>query len=203
MLAEPTTLEGKWVRLEPLRLDAHAEAFCRAIEATPDLVKWFSTAPRTRPEMLALVKMLVKQAEEGLTLPWATVERTTGQVVGGTAFLAIERSHRRVEIGWTWIAPKWQRSKVNTEAKLLQFTHAFETLGCIRVELKTDALNEKSRKAIERLGAREEGVFRSHMIMADGRVRDTAYYSVIAAEWSGVQARLRGLLYDSVCGPGT
>jgi RimJ/RimL family protein N-acetyltransferase len=116
--------------------------------------------------------------------------REGGRVVGSTRYLAIVPAHRRLEIGFTWIARPWQRTAVNTEAKLLLLGHAFDRLGCHRVEFKTDALNGPSRAAIPRLGAREEGTFRRHMVMPDGRLRDSVYYSVVDTEWPAVRARL-------------
>jgi RimJ/RimL family protein N-acetyltransferase len=114
--------------------------------------------------------------------------------VGSTGYLNIDRQHRRLEIGGTWIAPEWQRTACNTEAKLLQLTHAFETLGCNRVEFKTDSLNERSRAALLRIGATEEGTFRNHMVMPDGRLRHSVYFSVIESEWPRVRVRLEALL---------
>ncbi|MEX1276209.1 MAG: GNAT family protein, partial [Bacteroidota bacterium] len=116
--------------------------------------------------------------------------RSSGTVVGSTRFANIERTHRRLEIGWTWVARAWQRTPINTEAKYLMLTHAFETLGCIRVELKTDSLNEKSRKAMLRIGAKEEGTLRNHMITQEGRIRHSVYYSITNDEWPGVKRLL-------------
>jgi RimJ/RimL family protein N-acetyltransferase len=121
---------------------------------------------------------------------FATVETSSGRVIGSTRFMNIDRANRRVEIGSTWIAPPWQRTAVNTEAKYLMLRHAFEVWGCIRVELKTDALNQKSRNAILRIGAKEEGTLRRHLITHTGRVRDTVYFSILDSEWPGVKARL-------------
>jgi RimJ/RimL family protein N-acetyltransferase len=118
------------------------------------------------------------------------VLRADGRIVGSTRFGNIDRENRHTEIGWTWIAPAWQRTAVNTEAKLLMLRHAFEEWKCIRVELKTDVLNERSRSAIVRLGAREEGVFRKHLIARGGRVRDSIFYSIIDEEWPSVRERL-------------
>ena len=118
-----------------------------------------------------------------------------GLVKGRCSTSPIARAHHRVEIGWTWVAREWQRTAVNTEAKYLLLRHAFETLGCIRVELKTDSLNERSRTAILRIGAREEGIFRNHMITASGRVRHSVYFSVVDSEWPAVKARLESRLY--------
>ena len=129
-----------------------------------------------------------------LLLPFALIEKSTGRAIGSTRYGNIDRTHHRVEIGWTWVAPTWQRTAVNTEAKYLLLRHAFETLGCIRVELKTDSLNEKSRNAILRIGAREEGTFRNHMITASGRIRHTVYFSVLDSEWPEVKSRLQSRL---------
>jgi RimJ/RimL family protein N-acetyltransferase len=125
---------------------------------------------------------------------FVTVAKAIGRVVGSTSYLNIDRQHRRVEIGGTWTTPAWQRSAINTEAKYLQLRHAFETLGCIRVEFKTDALNSKSRQALARIGATEEGTFRNHMIMPDGRIRHSVYFSITDDEWPRVKAHLEGLL---------
>lgn len=125
---------------------------------------------------------------------FATIDLATGAVVGSTRFMAINRDHRRVEIGFTFLAQRWQRSHANTEAKYLMLRHAFDEWECNRVELITDALNAKSRQAILRLGAKEEGVMRNHMVMRDGRVRDSVLYSIIRAEWpqvrSGLEAKI-------------
>jgi RimJ/RimL family protein N-acetyltransferase len=118
----------------------------------------------------------------------------SGQAVGSTRYAAIEPLHRRLEIGWTWLARSHQRSGANTEAKLLLLAHAFETLGAYRVEIKTDVLNEQSRRAIERLGAVQEGIFRRHVVTSTGRVRDTVYYAILDSEWPAVRARLRSAL---------
>jgi len=118
------------------------------------------------------------------------IDKASGRIIGSTRYGNIDRVHHRVEIGWTWVARQWQRSAVNTEMKYLLLRHAFETLKCIRVELKTDSLNERSRAAILRIGAREEGTFRNHMITASGRIRHTVYFSILDAEWLDVKTRL-------------
>jgi RimJ/RimL family protein N-acetyltransferase len=118
------------------------------------------------------------------------VERSSGRVIGSTRFMNIDRVNRRVEIGSTWIAPAWQRTAVNTEAKYLMLKHAFEVWGCVRVELKTDALNQQSRDAILRLGAKEEGTLRKHLLTWTGRIRDSVYFSILDTEWPEVKARL-------------
>jgi RimJ/RimL family protein N-acetyltransferase len=125
------------------------------------------------------------------------MDKLTGEIVGSTRFGSIDSHNRRVEIGWTWIGAKWQRSHVNSAAKLLMLTHAFDVLDCIRVELKTDALNTKSRNAMLRLGCTEEGTLRNHIITDAGRVRDTAYFSVLASEWPAVRTRLQSSLARS------
>ena len=136
------------------------------------------------------VETALRWQAEGTALPFATVERRVGTVVGSTRFGNIDRPNRRVEIGWTWLGPRWQRTACNTEAKYLMLRHAFETWGCLRVEFKTDALNERSRAALLRIGAREEGTLRKHMITTTGRVRDSVYFSILDDEWPAVKERL-------------
>jgi RimJ/RimL family protein N-acetyltransferase len=130
----------------------------------------------------------------GVTLPFATCDRETGRVIGTTRYANIAPEHRRLEIGWTFVNPQWQRTPVNTEAKYLMFRHAFEKLGFNRVELKTNALNTKSRNAMLRVGCTEEGTLRRHMANPDGTSRDTVYFSVIAEEWPAVKTRLEEML---------
>jgi len=142
----------------------------------------------------AFVAAALDQAAAGLALPFAIIECGAGRIVGSTRFGAIAAEHRRVEIGWTFVGRPWQRSPVNTAAKLLLMTHAFERLRCLRVELKTDARNAASRAAIARLGATEEGTLRAHMICADGHHRDTVYFSILAPEWPAAKRRLASLL---------
>jgi RimJ/RimL family protein N-acetyltransferase len=132
----------------------------------------------------------LEEQARGVSLPFATIEKSSGKIVGSTRFGNIDAKNLRAEIGWTWLNPKWQRTFVNTGAKLLMLTHAFETWKCIRVELKTDALNEKSRSAILRLGAKQEGIFRQHMICGSGRLRDTVYFSILDNEWQSVKENL-------------
>ena len=136
------------------------------------------------------VETALKEQSQGVTLPFVLVETASGRVVGSTRYMNIDRTHNRLEIGWTWLARPWRRTAINTEAKYLLLRHAFETLRCIRVELKTDSLNEASRTAILRIGAREEGTFRNHMITESGRLRHSVYYSIITAEWPEVRTRL-------------
>lgn len=192
MEVRPVTLAGRHVRLEPLSL-AHLEGLC-AVGLDPELWRWTLTVIRTPEEMRAYVETALREQEAGVSLPFATVEAATGRVVGSTRFGNVSRENRRVEIGWTWVARPWQRTPVNTEAKYLMLRHAFEALGCVRVELKTDALNERSRAAILRIGARQEGILRRHMLSQDGRMRDTVYFSVLDDEWPGVRAGLEAKL---------
>ncbi len=190
----PVVMEGTVVRLEPLTLD-HAGPLSD-VGLDPRLWEWLPNPVATREEMLKYVRLALNFQEEGTALPFATVERCSGRVIGSTRYLAIERRHRRVEIGGTWVAAPWQRTAVNTEAKYLMLRHAFETLECVRVELKTDVLNERSRTAILRLGARQEGILRSHMITAAGRIRDTVYFSILREEWPAVRKGLEHMLSD-------
>jgi len=195
MIVEPVTLEGKHVRLEPLSL-AHHAALCEA-GLDEDLWRWIAAPVRTPEEMRAYIETALSEQAAGRALPFATIERASGRAIGSTRYGNIDRPNRRVEVGWTWIARPWQRTAVNSEAKYLMLRHAFETLGCIRVELKTDSLNERSRKAIARIGAQEEGTFRNHMITASGRIRHTVYYSIVDSEWPAVKVSLEKKLRNS------
>ena len=140
--------------------------------------------------MRAFLAASIAGLARGAVLPFTTIDRASGRIVGSTSYLAIEPAHKRLEIGATWITPSCQRGPVNTEAKLLQLTHCFEVLGCNRVEFKTDERNAKSRAALARIGAKEEGTFRAHMLMLDGHVRSSVWFSVIASEWPGVKPGL-------------
>ena len=192
MEIRPIILEGRHVRLEPLSMDHHA-AIC-TVALDESLWHWTTTALRTADDARAYVESALKDQQAGVALPFATIERSSSRVVGSTRFGNIARKDRRVEIGWTFVAPAWQRTAVNTEAKYLMLRHAFETWNCIRVEFKTDALNQRSRRAIARLGAKGEGILRSHAITHIGRVRDTVYYSILDSEWPDVKSRLEGML---------
>ena len=192
MAVAPVVLEGRHVRLEPLG-ESHLPGLA-AVGLDPELWRWIPAPVRTVEEMAAYIATALREQEQGVSLPFALAERRTGRLIGSTRYGNIERRHRRVEIGWTWVAREWQRTAVNTEAKYLLLEHAFETLGSIRVELKTDSLNERSRAAILRIGAREEGIFRNHMITSSGRIRHTVYFSIVDSEWPGVKARLQARL---------
>jgi RimJ/RimL family protein N-acetyltransferase len=188
MHIEPVTLEGEHVRLEPLTL-GHFNGLCE-IGLDEELWHWIPASVRTPDDLRAYIGKALQEKDAGNALPFATMHRESERTVGCTRYGSIDRMHRRVEIGWTWIGRDWQRTAVNTEAKYLMLRHAFERLGCIRVELKTDSLNERSRNAILRLGAKEEGILRNHMITDSGRLRHTVYYSILDSEWPAVKARL-------------
>jgi len=196
-IVTPLTLEGSVVRLEPLRSE-HAEAFWEVSkDALDDIFQWIPYRMKTRDDFGRLVEKAFDEQERGESIVFATVERGSGRAIGSTRFMNIDRANRRVEIGSTWIAPAWQRTAVNTEAKYLMLRHAFEVWECIRVELKTDALNQKSRNAILRIGAKEEGTLRRHVITWTGRVRDSVYFSVLDAEWPDVKGKLEAMLAPS------
>jgi RimJ/RimL family protein N-acetyltransferase len=188
MVIAPVILEGRYVRLEPLSMQ-HAAGLAE-VGLDADLWTWIPTPVRTPDEMRVYVQIALGEQANASALPFALIERASGRTIGSTRYANIERVHHRVEIGWTWVARQWQRSAINTEAKYLLLRHAFETLKCIRVELKTDSLNERSRAAILRIGAQEEGTFRNHMITASGRIRHTVYFSILDSEWPDVKARL-------------
>lgn len=184
----PITWEGQYVRLEPLTMEHHD----RLIEAATDGSLWelsVTTVPRPK-EMAAFIEVALLTMEHGLELPFVIVHQSSGRVVGVSRFLDIDVKHRKVEIGGTWLAESWQRSAINTEAKFLLLRHAFETWGCVRVQFVTDVLNARSRQALLRIGAQEEGVLRCHMIMRDGRYRDSVCFSITGAEWPVVKADL-------------
>jgi RimJ/RimL family protein N-acetyltransferase len=185
---EPVVLEGEHVRLEPLTRDHVARLI--EIGAGTDIFTWYTHPVRTADDMRGFVDTALREQAAGLTVPFATVSRADGLAIGSTRFANIDRAHRRAEIGWTWIAPAWQRSAVNTEAKYLMMRHAFGVWGLNRVEFKTDSLNERSRAALLRIGAMEEGTLRNHMVTASGRLRHSVMYSVTREEWPGVRGGL-------------
>lgn len=192
MTPQPVVLEGRFVRLEPLSLE-HVPGLCVA-GLDEDLWQWTPSQVSTPAAMRGYVKAALSDQKAGKALPFATLDRTTGQVVGSTRFANLDPANRRAEIGWTWLGRAWQRTAFNTEAKLLMLCHAFESWKCIRVELKTDSLNQRSRAAILHLGAKEEGTFRNHMITESGRIRHSVYYSIVDSEWPAVKARLEARL---------
>ncbi|MGH9959024.1 MAG: GNAT family N-acetyltransferase [Pyrinomonadaceae bacterium] len=195
MKIEPVTLQGICVRLEPLSLE-HLDQFCE-VGLEPQLWRWTTTIVSTREDMISYVQTALREQTAGTSLPFATILNETNRVVGCTRFANIDLDYRRVEIGWTWVGIPWQRTAVNTEAKYLMLRHAFDTLGCIRVEFKTDSMNQRSRKALLGIGATEEGTFRNHMIVHDGRYRHSVYFSIIDSEWPEVKSKLETRLRTS------
>jgi len=187
----PVHLGGEHVVLEPLSR-AHLGPLTAVLD--PKLLQWFPKPVTNDGELAEFIEEALHAQDAGTALPFATIDRASGKVVGSTRFGNIDRANHRLEIGWTWIARPWQRSAINTEAKLLMMEHAFETLGAIRVEFKTDSLNRQSRAALTRLGAVEEGTFRNHMITASGRVRHSVWFSVLDSEWNKVKKRLQDRL---------
>ena len=189
---EPVVLEGARVRLEPLRAD-HLPDLERVAFDLP-IWQWTIMGPQDAAGLRRWVDTALANQEAGTERPFATIDVASGRAVGSSRYMTIVPEHKRLEIGWTWIATAFQRTGANREAKLLQLTHAFETLGANRVEFKTHARNERSRNALAGIGATFEGVFRNHTIMPDGSLRDSAYFSVIAGEWPAVKAALAARL---------
>ncbi|MEJ7616460.1 MAG: GNAT family N-acetyltransferase [Pyrinomonadaceae bacterium] len=169
MNIQPVVLAGRVVRLEPLAL-RHLEALS-AVGLDPELWRWTASFVDSADKMRTYLETALREQSEGRTLPFATLDLASNTVVGSTRFGNIDVVNRRVEIGWTWLAPQWQRTGINTEAKYLMLTYAFESLSCIRVELKTDALNEQSRRAITRLGAKERNAAQPHDHLQRPRTR--------------------------------
>jgi len=186
------TLEGKAVRLVPLKLEHLSELY----EAGRNESLWLWTANiiKSKEDMLRYIETALGEAARKVSVPFVTIDKSSGAVVGSTRFGDIDLQNRRTEIGWTWINSQYQRTAINTEAKLLMLTHAFEVWNCVRVTLKTDVLNEKSKNAIRRLGGKEEGILRQHLITDAGRLRDTIYFSIIDSEWLTVKANLKEML---------
>jgi len=189
---EPVTLEGRTIRLEPLAT-GHIEGLVE-VGLDPVLWRWTLSMIATPDDMRGYLEVALAERAAGRAMPFATVERASGRPVGSTRYLAIEPTHRRLEIGYTWVAPGWQRTSVNSEAKLLLLGHAFDRLGAIRVEFKTDSLNVQSRQALLGIGATEEGTLRNHMISQGDRRRHSVYFSVIVEEWPRVRDHLRARL---------
>jgi RimJ/RimL family protein N-acetyltransferase len=189
---EPIVLEGDFVRLEPMTLEHHSGL--SEVGLDPEIWRLTTVMIRTPEEMRSYMESALSLQREGTTLPFATIERSSGRIVGSTRFGNYDPANRRIEIGWTWIAKPWQRTAINTEAKYLMLSHAFEKLRCVRVELKTDVLNAPSRGAMLRIGAKEEGILRKHTLMWTGRYRDSIYYSILDDEWPEVKLRLEKML---------
>jgi RimJ/RimL family protein N-acetyltransferase len=195
-------LDGATIRLEPLG-QAHLEALCE-IGLEPPITRFMPFPIVTRAHMERFLGDAIAARENLSAIPFVTVLKGNGspdRVVGTTRFMRIDPKSRRMEIGATWIGREWQRTRVNTEAKYLMLRHAFEALRCIRVEFKTDSLNERSRRALLRIGATQEGVFRNHVITADGRIRHSVFFSITAEEWPERKARLEAMLADRRASP--
>lgn len=187
MKVEPVVLEGEHVRLVPLER-AHAEGVAAFLDDT--LTTYYQKPFRKLADAREMIEDALKAQSAGTALAFTTIERASGKIAGGSRFLNIRAHDRVAEIGFTYVGRAWQRSAVNTEAKLLMLTHAFETWNVNRVEFKTDSLNAQSRQALTRLGAIEEGTLRNHMLMSDGRLRHSVYFSILPDEWPGVRAKL-------------
>jgi RimJ/RimL family protein N-acetyltransferase len=190
-----TVLQGRIVRLEPLSRD-HEEGLWLA-SRDPQTWRWLSVVqPQTRDAWSAWMDQALAAAEAGSEIPFATISQASGDPIGSTRFLALRPEHRSLEIGWTWLHPSVWGTGVNVEAKLLMLRHAFEVWRCRRVELKTDARNERSRGAMEAMGATFEGIHRKHMLVRGGENRDSAWYSITDDEWPDVERRLTVRLQD-------
>ncbi len=188
MKVRPVTLQGRFVRLEPLGAQ-HVDALVE-VAAGKGIFRYFPAQIDSADEVRGYLEYCRSAMSSGAAVTFATVGVSGDRPVGTTSFLAIDEANRRLEIGGTWIAPEWQRTAFNTEAKYLQMRHAFETLGCVRVEFKTDSLNKRSRAALLRIGAVEEGTLRNHMLVPGPRNRHSVYFSVIDSEWPAVKAAL-------------
>jgi N-acetyltransferase len=189
IIVTPLTLQGKFIRLEPISLD-HLDGL---VEAGSDPSIWIYTRNGpidTRERMHEFIEWLLRRQDQETDLPFTTVLQENNRVVGMTRFMDIQPENRSVEIGGTFVTPDYQRTAVNTEAKFLMLRHAFEFWGCIRVQFKTDTRNLASQRAIERLGAVREGILRDHIILPDATIRSSVYYSILANEWAQVKVRL-------------
>jgi RimJ/RimL family protein N-acetyltransferase len=189
---KPVTLTGKTIRLEPLTR-THVPALAE-IAFDAEIFRWFTLRISTRADLEKWVDDALAAQAAGTALPFATVLLDGSRVIGSTRFMNIAARDGRYEIGSTWLTQSMQRTAVNSEAKYLMLRHAFEELGARRVELKTHVRNDKSRRAIERLGAAYEGMHRNHMLMPDGSMRDSVWYSIVDREWPAAKARLEGWL---------
>jgi RimJ/RimL family protein N-acetyltransferase len=193
MDVRPLVLEGTYARLEPIDL-RHAEDLYGV--GSDDRIWLYMPRPALRSvaDARQMIEAATVAAWDGLQLPFAIIERATGRAVGSTRYLDVRRNDRGLEIGWTWLGVAYQRTPINTECKYLLLRHAFDELGAVRVQLKTDLRNVRSQTAIERLGATREGVLRKHVILWNGFIRDTVYYSILDDEWPGVRRRLEAIL---------
>jgi N-acetyltransferase len=192
MEIKPVVLKGKHARLEPMT-EAHIPALAEIGVGQPFWDFMVYGRMQTADDMRGWVQDILSRAEKGTDLPFVAIHLASGRVAGATRYMNIMPLDRGLEIGGTWYGPEFQRTVVNTECKYLLLSYAFETLGCIRVQLKTDLRNERSQKAIERIGATREGILRNHMILPDGHYRHSVFYSILDTEWSKVKKRLEEL----------
>jgi RimJ/RimL family protein N-acetyltransferase len=193
MQIHPIILTGQTVRLEPLSLSHVPELTLAGQDESIWRYMLYGNV-NSQDQMRAWVEDILDRQKQGGDLPFAVIHLKSGRAIGATRYLEIRPGHRGLEIGGTWYSVTYQRTRVNTECKYLLLQHAFEDLGCIRVQLKTDRLNERSQRAIERLGAVKEGMLRNHMIRPDGTIRDSVYYSILDREWPGVKKHLEEML---------
>jgi len=184
---QPFTLEGNTVRLIPILREHWQPLWEVAKDSTGDIFRWIPYSMDSAEDFKEWAQKALDEQARGQSLVFVTTERSSRRAIGSTRFMNVDPPNRHVEIGSTWIAPSWQRTAINTEAKYLMLRHAFEQWGCIRVSLKTDALNQKSRNAILRIGAKEEGTLRKHLVTHTGRIRDTVYFSILDTEWPQVK----------------
>ena len=192
MPLEPVTLTGTRVELVPMT-QAHLDELA-ALGTEDSIWEHYNVPYNTREAMSLYIDQCAAEQARGVSMPFVIIDLASGKLVGGTRFLNVDCANYRLEIGSSWLHPQWQRTGFNTEAKYLLLTHAFETLKALRVELKTDAWNAKSRAAMERIGAQYEGMFRYHMIRHDGRIRHSAYYAFVRPDWPVTKAHIEGLM---------
>jgi RimJ/RimL family protein N-acetyltransferase len=193
MEVKPVVLEGQHVRLEPMT-EEHIPGLAEIGTGQTFWDFMLYGNINTLEDMRSWVRDILARTEKGTDLPFVAIHLVSGRVAGATRYLNIVPKDRGLEIGGTWYGPEFQRTPVNTECKYLLLRHAFETLGCIRVQLKTDLRNERSQRAIERIGAVKEGILRNHMILPDGRIRDSVFYSILNTEWPNVKRKLEGMM---------
>ncbi|WP_312115758.1 GNAT family N-acetyltransferase [Brevibacillus reuszeri] len=189
----PVSLEGKLVRLEPLGPE-HVEGLWEAGKFE-QIWSYMSIAMRNPEDTRSFVEQALQNAQEGTELPFVIVSQETDKIIGSTRFLGISRKDRGLEIGFTWLTPAVWKTAVNTECKFLLLRHCFEELGCIRVQLKTDSRNLNSQRAIKRIGGIQEGVLRNHMVLREGYIRDSVYFSIVDREWPAAKEKLQMLLF--------
>ncbi len=187
-------LDGNRVRLEPLELSHLDELWL--IAAEPEMWDLATDKMENKDDLKHYLESAIEDRENGVAVPFAIRDKVSDKIVGSTRFGNIDRTNKRTEIGWTWIGAEHRRTYVNTEMKFLMFSHAFEVWKCIRVELKTDVLNIRSRNAMLRIGAKEEGILRNHIITASGRYRDSIFFSIIESEWPAVREALESKLKE-------